>query len=213
MKRLPPALLFLILAGTLGAAPFACDLGRGLRYERVATLPADLPAAPAGSASVLDLRFTKAEPSAAAALVPWLEAHASARHLVFLLVNAATAPAIREALAAMPAHAGLLTLGAKTADFTPDLIVPADAAAEQRAYAALPLAADPRALLSAPLQKPRYDEAAIAKAMNEGQPMPEEPAEPELNDADTSGQPPPLLDLTLQRAVQVQRAWLALSPP
>lgn len=211
MKRAALLLTALLAVTVAAGAPLERDLGQGLTYVRVAAAPADLPADVAGSACVLDLRYASATADASAALARWITAHAGARHLVLVLVNAATAPALLSGLHELPEYPGLLSIGEKSADFTPDLVVSGDAGRARRAYDAMAQAKDPMSLLSDTPDKARYDEAAIVKALATGQPAPEDPESTDpADDAKATPAPAPLIDAALQRALQIQRAWLAL---
>lgn len=209
MKRFLTGLLFLGVICTGTAAPLTRDLGEGLVYLRAADLPADF----SQPACVLDLRYAQTDAASVPALVAWMKSRSAAQQVMFVLVNHATAHAVVDALAHHAVLPGLLTLGPKLDDYTPDIIVPVDTAEEQRAYAALPDTADISTLLEPAPAKVRHDEAAIEKAMNAGD-VPEPASEPAIApetlidpEPDT---PAPPVDRTLQRAVHIHRGWLAL---
>ena len=132
-------IIFLSLLRASTAAPLALDLGQGLAYHRAHALPADLPSASPAKPRplVLDLRYAAGDADAGIALAAWLKFHAGPRSPIFLLANAATSPALRAAFAARDESAGLVVLGVASAEFTPDVDVPADPAEERRAYDAL----------------------------------------------------------------------------
>ncbi|MFI5355843.1 MAG: hypothetical protein ACHQ4G_00765 [Opitutales bacterium] len=207
------AALVLASASRAPAAPLERDLGDGLTYLRVENFPADLPAQPPGGAVVLDLRYAHATGDAAATLADWLNRHAATQTPVLILANAATAPDLRRPLAKHPAPLAV-TLGLAGKDFHPDIAIHTTVAEERKAYAALPQAADVAKLLSVSPAKVRHDEAAMVKAINEGTPVPDDDddAEPAPDDAKTPAVLPPLIDSTLQRAVQLHQAWIALHP-
>ena len=124
----------------LPAAPLERDLGDGLTYLRVENFPADLPAQPPAGACVLDLRYARATGDAAATLADWLARHAATEYPALILVNVATAPALRQPLAKQPLPLAV-TLGLAARDFHPDIVIHAPAAEERKAYDALPGAA------------------------------------------------------------------------
>jgi hypothetical protein len=165
---------------------------------------------------VLDLRYATADVTSAPTLASWLKSRSAAQQVLLVLVNQATARAALDVLAHHAVLPGLLTLGPKRADYTPDIIVPVNPDEEQRAYDALPETADVATLLDPAPAKIRHDEAAIEKAMHAGdvtetapdlEITPETPIDPE------SDAPAPPVDRTLQRAVHIHRGWLALSRP
>lgn len=201
--------LCLALAGIATAAPVTHDLGQGLTYVRVASLPADLPGQKDLRACVLDLRYTPGDVTAAAALAAWLKFHASARTPVFVLANADTAAPLLGILTPGQLPAGTLTIGRVGNGFTPDIAVRTDAALERRACDALAHGALPASLMQENSGKTRYDEAAIVRQLA-GDEVPAGIARhPETNSADETV-PPPLIDRTLQRAVHVHHGLAAL---
>ena len=219
--------LALVLAGaaTLApAAPLTRDLGQGLAYHRVATLPADLPVVAAGPKQpcVLDLRYARGDASAGTALDAWLKFNATARAPVFLLLNADTAPAVLAPLAARLPAAGLIVIGTASAALKPDLALKLAPAEERRAYDALAAGATVASLVIDSPDKRRNDEARLAQD-HRGLPYPATLARtaddslddlaPELPAAEKSPKPatpPPLIDLALQRAVHLHRSLQAL---
>jgi len=216
MKRI--LALLLLAAATALAAPSARlerDLGLGLGYCRVHTLPADLPLAAAKPRPlVLDLRYARGDDSAAAVLGAWLKFHSSAATPVFVLVNAETAPAILSYFTALEPPAGLVTLGPASPAFAPDIPLKISPATERAAYDALETGTPIDALVSDHLTKARHDEAAIAQERTAG---PEESAatddstlDPPVGAPATPALPPPLMDSALQRAVNLHRTLLAL---
>ena len=210
-------LLLLALAPGLAAAPdrLERELGLGLGYCRAHTLPADLPAAAAKPRPlVLDLRYARGDDSAATLLGNWLKFHSSAATPVFVLVNAGTAPALLAYLAAIEPPAGLVTLGPASPAFEPDIPLKISPADERAAYDALEHGTPIEALLADHSAKPRHDEAAIAL---ERTGSPEDSAAADDGPSDAPGTapaapapPPPLVDTSLQRAVNLHRTLLAL---
>jgi len=204
----------LVTAGaTWAAAP--SNLGQGLLYCRVHALPADLPAADTGkSALVLDLRYTMTDDTGATAFSAWLGFRTAAQP-VLILINAGTGPALLRALAMRPQPSGVVALGPPLPAFTPDVPLKISPDTERRAYDAFDHGTAIESLTIEKIDKPRYDEASMVKdhASDSEQPAPD--------DADDAGvkpdaakakpaPPPQLIDLALQRAVQLHRALLAL---
>ncbi len=214
--------LLLILAPALAAAPATVpanplerDLGHGLAYFRVHTLPADLPAATAPrGAVVLDLRYTRTESGATAALGDWLKSHGSTATPVFVLLNADTAPAVLAYFTSHDPVAGIVTIGGATSGYTPDITLKIHPSAERAAYDALEHGTPVESLLLDSTDKPRHDEASIAQ----------ERAAPADDSADSDSDiaspgeaapiapaaPRPVIDYALLRAVHLHRALLAL---
>ena len=210
---------FLCTVAALAAAPLSRDLGQNLAYLRVHVLPGDLPDAGTLRARslVFDLRFATGD---ASGFERWLAARATAATPVFVLVNPETAAPLRAALAALKTHPGLLTVGRGSPDLKPDLTLPVSPAADRRAYDALEHGASLDSLLTDNPDKERNDEASLAQE-RAAPPPPEAESDGEAADlsslADAAPQetpaaaaPPPVIDAVLQRAVQMQRALLAL---
>jgi len=225
MSKLLAALFLLALTATAAPAPVTGRaeraLGPDLAYVRLRALPDDLPtSAAATGALVLDLRYLRGESEGAAALGAWLKLHASRQTPVYVLVNPATSPAVLDLLENQPTPAGLLSLGAPSSRFVPDVTLNIAPVAERAAYEALDQGTPIEALLADNPDKPRHDEAAIAKE-HATAPAAEDEPDVELTDdapapAAAVATPPPLIDRTLQRAVQLHRALVALrriSPP
>jgi hypothetical protein len=205
------ALLTLAFAPRLAAAPdrLERDLGRGLSYCRVHVLPADLPAAAAPrGALVLDLRYARADDDAAPALAAWFNARTTSA-LVFVLVNAETAPAALAYFAGRESSAGVITLGALSAGFEPDIGLKIAPAAERTAYDALEQGTPLTSLLTDNSTKPRHDEASIAQDRISA---PDDSTDDEVIEPApvVRTPPPPVIDYTLLRAVHLHRALLAL---
>ena len=215
------AFVFAAAAPSLPAAPLARDLGQGLAYHRVETLPGDLPAADSTPQQpfVLDLRYAHGDAAAGTALDAWLKFHASARTPVFLLVNADTASAVLAPLAARVPSAGLIVIGTASSVLAPDLALKISPAEERRAYDALAAGAPVESLLRDSPDKARNDEARLAKD-HRGQPdaalpasddpLDDPPAPPAAEKPAKPAAPPPLLDVALQRAVHLHRSLKAL---
>lgn len=209
--------VLLALLGVGRAAPVSRNLGQGLAYHRVHQLPADLPTAEEARRQpcILDLRYVSGKAEEAAALVAWLKFHATTHAPVFVLANSETSAALISVITPRGAGASVVVLGVATATFTPDIALKISAEAERRAYDAFEHGATTDALITENPDKPRNDEAKLAKdrqpdlsaANAEDASAPavapgESPAKPKT--------PPPVVDVVLQRAVQLHRALLAL---
>jgi len=190
------------------AAPLQRNLGGDLVYFRLRALPADLPADAAlqQHPAIVDLRYTQADAAAATVFSGWLKFHARPRQPIFILVNAATAPAL---LATLHEHetAGALTIGNAGRYFPTDIPVSQSAADERRAYDALEDGSTVAALITDNPGKVRNDEASLAHP-------PTDTADGAV-DTDTPPIPAPakpatLTDAALQKAVQLDRGLKAL---
>jgi hypothetical protein len=209
-------LLVLLLVAPRGvvAAPLERDLGRGLTYLRVAQLPADLPtkAAEPHKAFVLDLRFVSADSAAGKAFEGWLKFHASAKSPLTILINTETSPLLLRVFLSSPLPPGVVTIGPASSEFKADVPVEVSPPADRLAYDALVNGTPIEDLISHKLDKPRRDEAELARQHNNGS-TDEEVEEPSPKPAATPAQPAvvaPVTDLVLVRAVQLHRALLAL---
>ena len=197
------AAAILLPPGAMGSQP-ARDLGQGLSYYRVHELPADLPTNPGTGPGpcVLDLRFAKADDAAAATLKAWVMFNSTPRTPVFAIENAGTAPALRAAIAPSGAQ-GLVVLAPVSARLAPDIEVAVSPETDQKAYDALEKGASLEALLTDYPDKPRIDEAYLEKEHIPDSQAPDVPT-------DKPQAAPPLVDLLLQRAVQLDRGLIAL---
>jgi hypothetical protein len=213
-----------IVATAAHAAPLTRDLGQGLVYHRVATLPADLPvlAGARQQPCVLDLRYARGDAAAGTALDAWLKFNAASRAPVFLLLNTDTAPAVLAPLAARLPAPGLIVIGPASSALKPDLALKLAPAAERRAYAALAAGATVESLVNDSTEKVRHDEARLAQD-HRGQADPAALARtpddslddllaepPAAEKSAPPATPPPLIDLALQRAVHLHRSLQAL---
>ena len=205
-----PVFLFIFsLLPARAAAPL--DLGQGLLYCRVHALPGDLPGADAEKkpALVLDLRYVATDSAGAEAFAAWLRFRPAAQPL-FILFNAGTQTALLNVLAAQPGSAAV-TLGPPLPALAPDVPLKLSPATEREAYAALDHGATVESLIVENVDKPRYDEAAMVKEhASDSAPPPEDEGDSGEAAAKKPAPPPQLLDLALQRAVQLHRALLAL---
>ena len=209
-------LLVLILADPrgAGAAPLERDLGHGLAYLRVAQLPADLPTkvAEPHKALVLDLRFVSADATAGQAFGAWLGFRASAHSPLTILLNAETSPLLLHVFLTPSLPPGVVTIGPASSEFKADVAVDVSPQADRLAYDALAKGTPIEDLVAHKLDKPRRDEAELARQHNNGN-SDEDVEEPAPKPAATPAAPAvdaPVTDLVLVRAVQLHRALLAL---
>jgi len=205
------AALFVFLAGfaaSCAAAPLVRDLGHGLVYLRIAQLPDDLPSkqiAEAGKPLVLDLRFARTEADPANTFGAWLKSRANPAAPISILTNAETSPFLLLQLATPSLPTGVITQGPASNGFSPDIEVPVTPEADRRAYDALAAGISIADLVTPPLDKPRHDEALLARQYSTG-------SDEEETQAPAPGakRVPPTEDLVLARAIHLHRALLAL---
>lgn len=210
MTRL--AFFLVVFGGLLAAARGATaaverDVGNGLVYVRVHQLPADLPPKPAGRVPpcVIDVRYLEADADAAKAFGAWLKFRATPRSPVFVLANGGTAPALLEIVAAHDKGTGIAVVGIETARFHPDVPVKSTAEDERRAYDALEKGAELATLLADNPRKVRNDEASLNRD-RPATPLP--PVNDDGPGAESAARP--VIDATLQRAVHLHRALVAM---
>jgi hypothetical protein len=196
----------LIWAATLWSAPVERDLGQGLVYARIHELPRDLPAKPAARvpACVVDVRYVRAPTAATTAFVAWLRFRATPHSPVFVLANAETEPELVRALAGHQPAAGVFVVGIPGGSFTPDIAVKGTAERERRAYDAFEQGAALAQVLTDNPEKVRNDEASLSKDR-----LAEAAAEA-AEDVLTGKSAVTPVDASLQRAVHLHRALLAL---
>ena len=209
---------FFLLFSIAHAAPLPRDLGQGLAYYRLHELPGDLPTAESArkQSCVLDLRYLHGEAAAATALQAWLKFHATPRVPVFVLANADTGADLLASLWPRGPRSSVVVIGAPAKDFHPDIAVAISADEERRAYDAFDQNVPLASLLTDNPNKPRNDEARLAKD-HSAQPLPPLPDEaaddlfaPASENSPAAKAPAPLIDAALQRAVHLHRALLAL---
>lgn len=224
MNRWMPLLAFftVLAPGAVRAAPLERDLGQGLAYFRVHSIPADLPSDESvrHRPCVVDVRYVRGDRAAAVALLAWLKSHAAPKSPVVLLANPDTAPVLLVPLNSANAVPGLLVVGPSARNFGPDISVSVAPSVERRAYDALEKGASVDSLISVPVDKARNDEERLDQEHLEDSAPPDQARDaqkPETADsAPDAGQPakpsapPPLIDPVLQRAVQLHRALVAL---
>jgi len=188
------------------------------------------------AALVLDLRYADGGAHEAGPLVEWLSERAATSSVslpIFFLVNAETSTALREAAVQFAQNYPALLIGGATsadvADISPDIVLSIDAEEERAAYLLLTSGeVDIGALIGeggAATDKRRYDEAAMIAA--HAAPAAErelgtgsgrsgrrshEAVDSENNEE--TGERPFVspIDLVLQRAIHLHRAWRVFEP-
>ena len=185
------------------AAPVERDLGVGLVYFRIHALPVDLPARPAGRvpACVVDVRYLAANADAAKAFSVWLKQRATPRSPVFVVANADTSADVLAVLRTHGRGAGIVVVGIERGSFRPDVSVKGSHDEERRAYDAFEQGAVIGTLLADNPNKVRNDEASLSK---------DRLAEASAAADEAGKKTPPPVDVTLQRAVHLHRALVAL---
>ncbi|WP_414663898.1 hypothetical protein [Horticoccus sp. 23ND18S-11] len=232
-SRLVVAAGWIAFAGSAFAAPLERELGQRLSYVRVHELPADLPAKPAGRlpAFVADVRYVPADAEGAKAFLTWVKERASARSPVFVLANAATSSELLKLLGSREKIAGVVVVGIEAPGFKPDVVVRAAAEDERRTYNALEQGAEIATLLTDHPDKVRHDEASLSKdrpeppppatslpapTPNSSSPVPAANTPPAASAERPAGEAVAAkpaanrVDATLQRAVHLHRALVAL---
>jgi hypothetical protein len=212
MKRIVPALFLSCFLSLAAAAPMERDLGLGLLFFRVHTLPADLPTQESlrRHPCILDLRYVQGDAAAAAALAGWIKFHSSARTPVILLANSDTGPRLLAPFASPEAVVGLIIIGRAATDFTPDIPVLVDPGIERRAYQALEMGMPINSLINEKVEKQRNDEAMLAREHLPDSALGGEPTDSNPPGARPEKLAPAPLDPVLQRAVQFHRTLVAL---
>ena len=201
------------------------DLGQNLTYLRLHRLPDDLPALAAAwtkPALIIDLRHTAGD--GAKILADALPARPGLAPLFVLIGPATPVDAIAVLRTRAPA---LITLGLPAPGLAPDIAPTIQPEDDLRAYEALEAGAAIESLINEKPAGQRFDEAALVHkrvldsnaeeqigATGENAPNARAPVAPPAAASDARAGPatPPkeLKDLVLQRAVQLQRALLAL---
>ena len=208
MMRRIALLLGWILAALSGAhaTPLERDVGHGLAYVRVHGLPADLPAKRAGRAPpcIIDVRYVNGAAEEAMAFHAWLKERATARTPVFVLANSATSSDVLKAVAGFERNSGVVVVGLPGRGFRPDVAVKTTEEIEREAYDALEKGEAIAKLLADNPDKVRNDEASLSKDR-----LAEASADA-ADDSVTGKRGPPPIDATLQRAVHLHRALVAL---
>lgn len=225
LRHLAVASVAAVLAIAARASVPAVDLGDRMRYIRLADA-SEL--ASFQGAEVIDLRFTDALPESAENLAGRLRAAAESDATLFVLVNAATDPLLRHALSRVQGKArSLIFIGPVTPELAPEIVTDPDPGQERRACDAIAAGTPPADLIVAHLDKPRFDEAELFRTHANGganphagageiakaDDAPEADGESKPDSApkpDAAPKSEPLLDVSLQRAVFLHKALIAL---
>jgi hypothetical protein len=197
----------MVLAIATHAAVLTADLGGGLSYIRLADASE---IATFEGVEVVDLRFTDALEGSAENLAGRLRAPAQSGATLFVLVNAATDPLLRLSLAKVQGSVrSLIFIGPITPELAPEIVTSPDPEQERRACDAIAAGTPPADLVKEQLEKHRFDEAELVRRRaNGGTAARTDGTEPATADAEPK--PEPLKDVSLQRAVFLHKALVAL---
>jgi len=216
------ALGIVLIAATAQAADattaaFTADLGNGLRYIR---LPDASVIAKFEGTQVVDLRFADALEESAEGLARHLQTAARDGATLFVLVNSATDPFLRRELASVQGTARpLLFIGPVTPELAPEIVTAPDPEEERRACDAIAAGTPPADLIKEALDKRRFDEAELVRTHTNGGndsvaqtngDAANDTATPATAAQEAEAPPAPPKDLSLQRAVFLHRAMIAL---
>jgi hypothetical protein len=204
------------------------DLGQALAYLRVTDVNADAAIAidtiERRPALVLDLRSLPADAGFAVKIQAALAKPPAPHAVRMILLNATTAPTLVTAITdALPS---VITIGPRSPALTPDIAVATNDEDDRRAYAALVTGTPLEKLINDSHDKPRYDEAKLVQDHANGVTPPDSALPPDADDdsvtteptaenkkpsdPDKKTAPAPVIDLVLERAVQLHRSLLAL---
>jgi hypothetical protein len=230
--RTRPTFSFLVFVLLLAIAPglraaLEKDLGQTLAYLRINDAQADLGTVldliERRPALVLDLRSVIVEDGIAEPLQAALIKRPLPRAVRIILINSTTAPALIAAVnAPLP---NVITMGPRTAAVIPDVAVATSDEDDRRGFAALAAGTPVEKLINDTRDKRRYDEARLVHDHANGVTPPDsllpsdaeddsvttEPtSDPKPSDENKKAEPPLVVDLVLERAVQLHRSLLAL---
>ncbi len=221
------ATLLLFLAPVSGVhAALEKDLGQALTYLRVTDATTDakttIDALHDRPALVLDLRSLPTADQLASTIQTALAHPPEPRAVRIILINATTAPTLIAAITdTLP---NVITIGPQTPALTPDIAIATSDENDRHAFAALATGTPLEKLINATREKRRYDEAKLVHDHNNGI-APSDPELPADAEDDTitepvkekteaekgkKTEPVQIIDLVLERAVQLHRALLAL---
>jgi hypothetical protein len=231
MRTRPPFLflvtvLLLSIASSLSAA-IEMELGYSLAYYRITEPDADrttvLETIAHRPALVLDLRSLSLSEGFVDALQTALARTPPPHAVRIVLINATTSPALIAALG--HEHPSLITLGPRAPALAPDIALNISSEDDLRAFNALAKGTPLNKLINDNREKRRYDEAKLVQDHANGITPPDsvmpadaeddtvktEPAEVKKTAAaGKKAEPAPVIDLVLERAVQLHRSLLAL---
>ncbi len=211
------------------------ELGQALAYVRLTNVDADAIIAfdtiERRPALVLDLRSLTTANGFAEALHSALAKPPAPHAVRIILFNAASAPALVAAVTeTLPS---VITIAPRSTTPAADIAVAISDEEDRRAFAALATGTPLEKLINNLQEKPRYDEAKLVHDHANGVTPPEaampadaeddsvvtgpdaeksagEKTNSEKSPADANKKPAPLIDLVLERAVQLHRSLLAL---
>lgn len=218
MNRLLFACLFACASAAVAApapaqVPEVRTIDSHLTYVRLARLPADLPASSAAAERgtvILDLRGTPGDAAGAKALGAWIQAHAKPAAPVFILVDATTAGPLMDLLQDLSdTNLPIVSFGPAALGDAVDVPVDITEAQDQAAFGALEKGASIETLTSPRINKPRQDEAELDRDLRDGI-RPDYSDDSDSQDLNAPEPKPPLVDLVLARAIQLDHALLAL---
>ena len=219
--------IVLVLPLSLRAA-IEKELGQALAYLRVTEASADtslvVDTIERRPALVLDLRSASADDALANAIQTALAKPPAPHAIRIVLINSTTAPALVAAITdTLPS---VITIGPRSPAITTDIAVAISDKEDRRAFAALATGTPLEKLINDAHDKPRYDEAKLVQDHANGVIPPEaalpadaeddsvttEPTDEDKKVADPVKKtaPAPVIDLVLERAVQLHRSMLAL---
>jgi hypothetical protein len=199
-----------LLGGTLAAEPITRELGENLVYQRVTSVPSDLPKIEMlrDRPCVLDARFARGDETAAKVLGAWIDGHSAPRKPLLVLANASTSPELLSAIRARRDGHPVVVIGIPHGGFHPDIEVVQSPADEKAAFDALAAGASTSALTTDNPNKPRNDEASLSH--ERPAPQPDETAATESEQPAEQKAATPTIDASLQRAIQLHRGLRAL---
>ncbi len=211
MRKFIFGISLLVLIAVSGRADhIERDLGFGLTYLRASSFLTDLPGEKQRGSTVLDLRYADGDNADAGLVRSWLKQHATTRVPIFILINEDTSAELLRKITSPPALSGVLTLGPAVDGFTPDIVINTFPEQERQIYVSLDSVVDIKTLIATSPKKIRRDEATMLAAKTRGETMVDEP-EIELTDqTDPTAEFTPMIDWTLQRAMQIHRSWIFL---
>lgn len=223
--RLFLIVLILPFASGLHAA-IATELGNSLLYYRITDAEADRSAAldtiAHRPALVLDLRSLSVSDGFADALQTTLARTPPPHAVRLILINATTSPTLINALSQeLPS---VITLGPSSPAFAPDIAIAISTEDDLRAFNALANGTPLNKLINDNREKRRYDEAKLVQDHANGITAPESVLPAEAEDDTVKTEPaidnkespsekktePAVIDLVLERAIQLHRSLLAL---
>ena len=212
IHRLAVPAVAVLLSATAQAVPIsASNIDEGLNYVRLTDASEN---ATFSGAEVIDLRFTDALEESANVLAGRIRSAAQSGATLFVLVNNATDPLLRHHLAQIKGSVrSLIFIGPVTPELAPEIVTDPDIETERKACDAIAAGTPPADLIKEELAKKRFDEAALVRSHeNGGNPHASDDNAPKKTDKtdDSDDKPAPLKDISLQRAVFLHRALLAL---